>query len=101
MYAILTRDIYDLCEIESGGFCNAVCSNEIKLVNYIIVIVFSQLQNHQNILMLLKIVLGIEIHFLQMILVWITILPWVYVLQLLQSIILQMPFVPIVHVTIV
>ena len=101
MYAIITRDIYDLCEIESGGFCAAVCSNEIKLTNYIIVIVFSQLQNHQNILMLLNNVLVLEIRFLQMILVWITILPWVYVLQLLQLTILQMPFVPIIHVTIV
>ena len=101
MYAILTRDIYNLCEIESGGFCAAVCSNEIKLTNYNILIVFSQLQNRQNILMLLNNVLVLEIHFLQMILVWITILPWVYVLQLLQLTILQMPFVQIVHATIV
>ena len=101
MYAILTKDIYDLCEIVSGGFCAAVCSNEIKLTNYIIIIVFSQLQNRQHILMQLSNVLVREIHFLQMILVWITILPWVYVLQLLQSIMLQMPFVPIIRVTIV
>ena len=39
-YAILTRDIYDLCGIESGGFCTGVCSNEIRLTNIIILFVF-------------------------------------------------------------
>lgn len=26
-YAIITRDIYELCEVPKVGFCNGVCSN--------------------------------------------------------------------------
>lgn len=28
-YAIFTREIYDFCDITSGGFCTGVCSIEV------------------------------------------------------------------------
>ena len=30
-YAILTRDIYALCDVPSAGFCSGVCSSGILL----------------------------------------------------------------------
>ena len=39
-YAIHTRDLYDLCEISSPGFCTGVCSIEINLPDYFLIYCF-------------------------------------------------------------
>ena len=65
--AILTRDIYPLCGLQSPGFCTGVCSIRVNNIISFIFVLFRQI--HQNILAMLNNVLELGTHSLQMILV--------------------------------
>ena len=65
--AILTRDIYSLCELQSPGFCTGVCSIGVNNTISFMFVLFRQI--HQNILIMLNNVLELGTHSLRMILV--------------------------------
>ena len=70
-YAIVTGEIYSLCNTASGGFCNGVCSSEIRLTNQVIVLLYHLCYRliHHHVPMRLNNVSMLETHFLMMTLV--------------------------------